>query len=122
MIKPQKLLYIYFLQISLINQEIHKDLYYNSVFACNYEQPHILIKITPVAVYSRVQKDELERRQKNPTYKTFIKKAIRMKKCDYLMVCVSLLIKILYFYLIFLYVRRLLKNVTMPENEIQPCT
>lgn len=33
----------------------------------------------------RVQKDELERRQKNPTYKTFIKKAIRMKKCDFLM-------------------------------------
>uniref|UniRef100_K1PHX7 snRNA-activating protein complex subunit 3 n=1 Tax=Magallana gigas TaxID=29159 RepID=K1PHX7_MAGGI len=32
-----------------------------------------------------VQRDELERRQKNPTYKTFIKKAMRMKKCDYLM-------------------------------------
>lgn len=57
-----------------------------------------------VAVYFRVQRDELERRQKNPTYKTFIKKAMRMKKCDYLMVCVSLPIKILYFY-----VRRVLK-------------
>lgn len=43
-----------------------------------------------VAVYFRVQRDELERRQKNPTYKTFIKKAMRLKKCDYLMVCVSL--------------------------------
>lgn len=52
----------------------------------------------PCCFFSRVQKDELERRQKNPTYKTFIKKAIRMKKCDFLMVCVSLLIKILYFF------------------------
>lgn len=40
----------------------------------------------------RAQKEELQKRKQNPTYRSFIRRVMRMKTCDYSMVCIYICI------------------------------